>query len=85
MLHRAIPEVAESDTNQSIKQKQSTKPPTKQENRPPAIQPTVFKKSGAGEGIDPAVDDRWERMFEEFGRRILRDALARWTGQGAAS
>ena len=24
-------------------------------------------------------------MFEEFGRRILRGALARWTGQGAAS
>ncbi len=65
-LQRAISEVAESDTNQSIKQKQSTKPPTKEENRPPAIQPTVFKQNGAGEGIDFTVDEERGRIFEEF-------------------
>ena len=66
MLHRAISDVAESDTNKSIKQKQSTKPPTKEENRPPAIQPTVFKQGGVEGGNDYAVDEKWEQMFEEF-------------------
>ena len=41
VLHRAISDVAESDTNKSIKQKQSTKPTTKEENRPLTILPTV--------------------------------------------
>ena len=66
VLHRAISDVAESDTNQSIKQKQSTKPPTKEENRPPAIQPTVFKQCGGEAEKDYAVDEEWERMFEDF-------------------
>ena len=61
-----VSDVAQSDTDQSIKQKQSTKPPTKEENRPLAIQPTVFKQCGVEGGNDHAVDDRWERMFEEF-------------------
>jgi hypothetical protein len=53
-------------TNQSIKPKQPTKPPTKEENRPPAIPPTVFKQRGAGEGEYNAINEELERMFEEF-------------------
>ena len=70
MLHRAISDVAESDTNQSIKQKQSTKPPTKEENRPPAIPPTVFKQGGVEAGEGNAVDDGWGRIFSRCPHKI---------------
>ena len=53
-------------TNKRKNLKQSTKAPTKEENRPPAIQPTVFKQSGAEEGECNVADGEWERMFEEF-------------------
>ena len=66
VLQRATSDIAQSDTNQSIEQKQSTKSPTKERNRPPAIQPTVFKQSGEGVGEGIAADDERERMFDEF-------------------
>ena len=56
----------EVHTNKRIKQKQLTKAPTKEENRPPAIQPTVFKQGDAGAREDNVVDEERERMFEEF-------------------
>ncbi len=58
--------VKEVYTNQSIKPKHSTNPPTKEENRPPAIQPTVFKQSDVGAGEDNVVDGERDWMFEEF-------------------
>lgn len=53
-------------TNKRNNLKQITKAPTKEENRPPAIQPTVFKQSGMVEGECNVADGEWERMFEEF-------------------
>ena len=66
ILHRAISDVAQSDTNQSNNQKQSTNPPTPKREQPSAIQPTAFRQSGVGEGESSVVDDERERMFEEF-------------------
>lgn len=65
-LHRAISDVAQSDTNQSNNQKQSTNPPTPKREQPSAIQPTAFRQSGVGEGESSVVDDERERMFKEF-------------------
>ena len=69
-LHQMITTFTSDDndvyTNQSINQRQSTNPPTKKENRPPAIPPTVFKQGGVEEGDVIVGDDGRERMFGEF-------------------
>ena len=62
MMDCATSDVVRYSTNKSKEPSKATNPPTKEENRPPAIQPTVFKQGDVEEGKDHAEDDERGRM-----------------------
>ena len=62
MMDCATSDVVQYSTNKSKEPSKATNPPTKEENRPPAIQPPVFKQGDVEEGKDHAADDERGRM-----------------------
>ena len=62
MMDCATSDVVQYSTNKSKEPSKATNPPTKEENRPPAIQQMVVKQGDVEEGEDHAADDERGRM-----------------------